>query len=182
MANKILLGAQVKRLLSSLSDRGTRHLSEIEADLNQTSFLLSGAIDKLSASFMSMHVAIAAQQEAVDVLLGGEAPTPEMVGKLKAGRAEIDRHVNAAVTGLQFQDMTSQLIGRTVQRINGLRDVLDRVDASGAGMLAESDTDEVIAALNRINKVLEEQSGKLDNALWKAVNQTHMESGDIELF
>lgn len=182
MASKTLLGSQVKRLLAALSGSGTRHLSEIEIDLDQTSFLLSGAIEKLGASFMSMHAAIAAQQIAVDALLGGAAPTPEMVEKLKAGRAEIDRNVNAAVTGLQFQDMTGQLIGRTVKRINGLRDVLERIGASGDGMHAESDADDIIAALNRINTVLKEQSGKLDNALWKAVNQTHMESGDIELF
>lgn len=182
MTSNTLLGAQVKRLLSSLSGRGARHLSEIETDLAQTNFLLSGAIEKLGASFMAIHAAIEAQQDAVDSLLSGAMPTPEMAGKLKAGRDEIDRHVNAAVTGLQFQDMTSQLIGRTVTRINGLRGVLDGIGAAGAGMLTESDADDIIVALNSINKVLEEQSGKLDSTLWKAVSQTHMESGDAELF
>jgi molecular chaperone DnaK (HSP70) len=182
MASKTMLGCQLKRLLSNLSDRGTRHLSEVETDLEQTSFLLNGAIGKLGASFSAMHAAVAAQQEAVDALLAGATPTSEMVESLKAGRAEIDRHVNAAVTGLQFHDMTSQLIGRTVRRIDGLRNVLGHIGASGTDMPADNDTKELVAALDRINSVLEQQSRELENALWKAVNQTHMESGDVELF
>jgi hypothetical protein len=182
MTTKTLLGLQVKRLLSSMSDRGTRHLSEIETDLAQTGFLLNGAVEKLGASFMAIHASIEAQQEVVDALLAGAAPTPEMMEKLKAGRNEINRHVNAAVTGLQFQDMTSQLIGRTVTRIHGLRDVLDGIGASGAGIPIESNADGVIAALDGINKELEERSAALDSGLVKAVSQTHMGSGDVELF
>jgi hypothetical protein len=182
MAGKTLLGSEVKRLLSSLSNRGTRHLSEIETDLEQTSFLLNGAIGKLGASFMGVHAAIESQQQAVDALLSGAGPTPEMVEKLRASRAEIGRHVNAAVTGLQFQDMTSQLIGRTVKRVSGLREVLDAIGTSGADMFPESGADHITAALNGINEVLDEQSGQLEGSLSKAVNQTHMESGDVELF
>jgi hypothetical protein len=37
---------------------------------------------------------------------------------------EVSHHVNAAVTGLQFQDMTSQLLERIVRRVIGLREAL----------------------------------------------------------
>lgn len=182
MTRKNLLGSQVKHLLSSLSDHGTQHLTEVETDLVQTTFLLGEAIEKLGASFMAMHKAVSEQQETVDLLLSGSTPTPEIVRKLKDMHDEIGQHVNAAVTGLQFQDMTSQLIGRTVKRVAGLRDVLGAIGASSSGMMPESDTEEIIALLSSINKVLEDQSVKLESALWKAVCQTHMESGDIELF
>jgi hypothetical protein len=182
MTTTTLLGVQVKRLLSNLPEHGSRHLSEIETDLAQTSFLLNGAIEKLGASFIAIHAAMEAQQELVDALLSGTAPTPEMVEKLKAGRNEINLHVNAAVTGLQFQDMTSQLIGRTVTRVHGMLDVLDGIAASAADMPTESSTDGVVAVLDDVNKMLEERSETLDNALWKAVSQTHMDSGDVELF
>jgi hypothetical protein len=182
MTRKTLLGLQVKHLLSSLSDHGTQHLTEIETDLVQTSFLLGEAIEKLGASFMAIHEAVTAQQAAVELLLAGAAPADDISEKLKAGQCEISQHVNAAVTGLQFQDMTSQLISRTVQRVTGLRDVLGGVGSGSAGIPAESDIHEVIATLNDINTQLEEQSVQLESALWKAVCQTHMESGDIELF
>jgi hypothetical protein len=182
MATERHLGSQVKHLLSNLSDHGTQHLTEVETDLVQTSFLLGEAIEKLGASFMAIHEAITAQREAIELLLSGAKVTPEIAAQLRAKHEEIGQHVNAAVTGLQFQDMTSQLIGRTVRRVTGLRDVLGGVASGTSQLPQESNTDEIIQTLNSINKVLEEQSVKLESALWKAVCQTHMESGDIELF
>jgi len=85
------------------------------------------------------------------------------------------------VTGLQFQDMTSQLIGRTMQRVTGLREVLGGVGSGSIG-ISESSAEDLLAALASINTALEEQSVKLESALYKAVCQTHMESGDVELF
>jgi hypothetical protein len=177
-----LLSSQVKRLLSSLSDQGTLHLTEVETDLMQTNFLLGEAIEKLGASFMAIHEAVCAQQAVVDLLLAGAAAKPDITQKLNAVKSEIGQHVNSAVTGLQFQDMTSQLIGRTVRRVNGLRDVLATLGSSSAVMMPEIDKEEMIALLSNINKAFEDQSIKLESVLWKAVNQTHMESGDIELF
>jgi hypothetical protein len=143
--------------------------------------LLGEAIEKLGASFMAIHEAVSAQQEMIDLLLSGAASGPDMAERLKAKQHEIAQHVNAAVTGMQFQDMTSQLIGRTVRRVIGLREVLGNV-VSGSSGISESNAEEIIQTLTDINKILEEQSGKLESALWKAVCQTHMESGDIELF
>ncbi|MBV8636024.1 MAG: chemotaxis protein [Burkholderiaceae bacterium] len=182
MTKKNLLGSQVKRLLTSLSDHGNQHLTEVETDLVQTTYLLSEAIEKLGASFMAIHEGIAAQKALVDLLLAGQIATPESQEKIKALQDEVAQNVNAAVTGLQFQDMTSQLIARTVRRIAGLRDVLGAVGSSGAEMLPESEQEDVVALLSEVSKALEEQSAKLESVLWKAVSQTHMESGDIELF
>jgi len=182
MTEKKLLGSQVKHLLVNLADHGTQHLQEIETDLVQTNFLLGEAIEKLGASFMAIHAAVSAQQEAIDMLLSGTAPTPEISEALRSRQGELALHINAAVTGLQFQDMTSQLIGRTVKRVTGLRDVLGGIGAGSSDIPSESDVDEFIAALGNMNRLLEEQSVKLESALWKAVCQTHMESGDIELF
>lgn len=182
MTRKNLLGSQVKLLLCSLSDHGSQHLTEVETDLVQTTYLLSEAIEKLSASFVAIHEGMSAQQETVDMLLSGAAASPEAQSRLRALQGELALHINAAVTGLQFQDMTSQLIGRTVRRIAGLRDVLGTIGASSAVIVPDSEPEEIITQLNGINKALEDQSNKLESVLWKAVSQTHMESGDIELF
>lgn len=173
---------QLKRLLSGLSDHGHQHLTEVETDLVQTTILLSEAIDKLGASFMAIHKAVSAQQAAVEKLLASEAPTPEVAELMKSMQGEINTHVNSAVTGLQFQDMTNQLIGRTVKRVTGLRDVLGVVGSGGSGVLPESDSEQIADLLERINKLLDDQSGKLESKLWRQVSQTHMNSGEIELF
>ena len=182
MARKALLGAQVKCLLSDVSDHCSRHLNEVETDLVQTSILLREAIEKLGASFMAIHEAVETQQQMVATLLENVGTDAELAEKLKAKHDEISVHVNAAVTGLQFQDMTNQLISRALQRVTGLRDVLASIESGESTLSDNSEAKELTAALYTINKTFEEQSLKLESALWKAVCQTHMESGDIELF
>jgi hypothetical protein len=182
MTKNALLGSQVKRLLSSLSEHSAQHLTETETDLTQTTVLLGEAIEKLSASFMAIHEAISAQQQVVDTLMSGTQLTADMAAQLKAKKEEIGLHVNAAVTGLQFQDMTNQLIGRAVRRVVGLRDVMGGVGSGSAIVSPEDDAERLHHALENINSVLETQSLRLEGELWKAVRQTHMESGDIELF
>jgi hypothetical protein len=182
MPKKKLLGIQVKHLLSGVSDHGTQHLAEVEADLVQTALLLGEAIEKLGVNFMAIHAAVCAQQETVNLLLSGKVPTSEYAEKLKEVDGEIGKRVNAVVTSLQFQDLTSQLIGRTVMRVTKLREYLDTLGSSCAVMLPDSDCDEIVNLLGQLNETLAAQSVELHSILRKAVTQTHMESGDIELF
>ncbi|MDB5727672.1 MAG: chemotaxis protein [Noviherbaspirillum sp.] len=176
------VSSQVKNLLSHLSDQGTHHLGEVESDLGQTRFLLRQAVEALAANFVALHAAAAAQQETIDELLAGAKPTGALTEKLRNARKEIDLHANAAVTGLQFQDMTNQLIERTADRVAGLRAMLDSLGMSGAGLPQDGREAEMAAALAGIIGAAEEQSSRLNGALRKAVSQTHMESGDVELF
>jgi len=85
MTREKLLGPQVRHLLSNLSDHGTQHLAEIETDLVQTNILLAEAIQKLGASFMAIHEAVSAQQQAIDAMIvGGAGIRPEAAAQLKA--------------------------------------------------------------------------------------------------
>lgn len=182
MTRKKLLGAQVKRLLEVVAENGNQQLTEVETELMQTTFLLGEAIEKLSASFMAIHEGVRAQQAMVDALLAGVQQQPDCAERLKSLQAEVGMHVNAAVTGLQFQDMTTQLIGRTVRRVTGLREVLDVLEGGSAGVLADASAEDVAVVLHSLNAVVENQTRKLECLLWKPVHQTHMESGDVELF
>lgn len=173
---------QVKDLLSGLSDHGNQHLTEVETDLIQTNILLSEAIEKLSASFMAIHEAVTTQQSMMESLLTNVPVSPAAIAELRTKSEQIGQHINAAVTGLQFQDMTNQLIGRITRRIVGFRDVLTVVGVGSTGIPVKADRDEMIVLLDKINETLRVQSTLLENELWKAVCQTHMESGDIELF
>ncbi len=184
MTRKNLLGSQVKRLLTSLSDHGNQHLTEVETDLVQTTYLLSEAIEKLGASFMAIHEGDRGAK-GVDrpAAVRQRRPRPQAQERIKALQDEVAQNINSAVTGLQFQDMTSQLIGRTVRRIAGLRDVLGAVGLEQRRQCCPSaNRTKWLPLLSEISKSLEEQSAKLESVLWKAVSQTHMESGDIELF
>lgn len=177
-----MLGSQVKRLLTGVSDHGRQHLLEVETDLVQTAFLLGEAVEKLGSSFFALHSAVGSQQNEVELLLTEMDTNDPKMERLRELRDEIVQHTNEAVTGLQFQDLTSQLLARTVQRIIGLRNVLSELALEGGGLPTEGNEDEIVIMLNDINKKLDEQSAGLKALLRKAVHQKDMDSGDIEMF
>jgi len=182
MARKKILGSHVKRLLSGVSMHGRRHLSEVETDLLQTELLLEEAVEKLTASFIAIHSAVGARQAAIDRILAGGKPTAEDSAQLAAMSGEIGTHVNTAITSMQFQDMTSQLIDRTLKRVTGLREFLGTLGEHGSSIRPESGSDEIVERLGKVSMALAIQSLELRSVLRKSVEQQHLESGDIELF
>ncbi|RJG15066.1 chemotaxis protein [Massilia cavernae] len=182
MTRKKILGSHVKRLLSGVSDHGRRHLTEVETDLRQTELLLEEAIGKLTTSFMAIHSAVDDRQGTINLLLAGGTPSAEDSARLGAMTGEIGVHVNTAITSMQFQDMTSQLLDRTLKRVTGLREFLDTVGTHGENLLPDSGSEEIADLLGKVGMALAIQSLELRTALRKSVNQHHLESGDIELF
>ena len=182
MVRKKILGSHVKRLLSGVSDHGKRHLTEVETDLIQTELLLEEAIDKLTGSFMAIHSAVGSRQETIDLLLAGGTPSLEESARLGRMSGEVGDHVNAAITSMQFQDMTSQLIDRTLKRVCGLREFLGTLGEFGSDVRPDSGSEEVVELLSKVSMALAIQSLELRSVLRKSVTQQHLESGDIELF
>jgi hypothetical protein len=182
MSGTTELGSQLKELLSGLSEHGHQHLAEAEKDLVQTTVLLSEAIEKLGTCFLGIHDAVTRQQAAIDELLANHPASPELAAQFKAAQGEIGSHVSSAVTGLQFQDMTSQLIERATRRIVGIREALDKLDGKELAGLGASNPDDMAALIACMNKALAEQGAQLQSLLQRSVSQTHMNSGDVELF
>jgi hypothetical protein len=125
------------------------HLLTASHDLERLQTLLSDACNALMASFhgasehlQGMHRA--AQDGGVEAM------------------AEAQRHLFAAVTALQFQDMASQLIAHTTRR---LRNCCDRLAAEAMG-----DDEEGAAVV--------EDAPMRPNP----VTQDEMDAGSIELF
>ena len=175
------MNQQVLHLLSGVSSHGNRHLAEVERDLVQMDVLLEEAIKKLGESFLAIHGAIRKQQEALDSMLSDDMSSPDVAVRLEMIRTEINSHVGAALTGLQFQDMTSQLIGRMVRHLSGLRDVFGEIDV-GESALPESSNEALLEKLSRISDRVSVRGSCLTGGVRSSVRQHHMESGDIELF
>ena len=138
-------------------------------------------VDRNPQKFMAIHQAVDLQQEALNSLLDDGAHASEHAARIEALRGEIGQHIGAAVTGLQFQDMTSQLIGRMARHLSGLRDVFGALDVSGT-VLPEGNDDAMLAALENISDRVTSRFSGLEGVVRSTVNQRHMESGDIELF
>lgn len=175
------INRQVIHLLCGVSAHGDQHLAEVERDLVQMDGLLEEAIKKLCASFMAIHEAVAKQQQALDSMLVDDTPPPEYAARLETIQGEINRHVGTAITGLQFQDMTSQLIGRMVKHLTGLRDVFGELEA-GRPVSADSSYEDLIEKLNQISSRVCARCAEQTENIRSSVSQRHMESGDIDLF
>lgn len=182
MSKKKMLGAHVKQLLSGVSDHGNAHLLEVETDLAQTMILLGEAIEKLGISFMSLHAAISSEQEEINIIVNSGCVEAASIDRLKLIQNDINSHINAAVTSLQFQDLTSQLISRTMQRCEGLREVLGALGGVSNTLPNDSESEQIAVLLKETTLRLQKQSDDLQSLLRKAVHQKHLDSGDIELF
>lgn len=182
MASNKVPVEELRRLLTAVSDHGAHHLVEVEADLMQTTFLLNGAIEKLGDSFMAIHTAVAEQQQQIDTLLSIANIPQASHQKIIALREKIGVEVNAAVTGLQFQDMTSQLITRVIKRVDGLKESLSALATHGEGMASENEHEEIVHLLEEMSVGLSTRDDALKGGLVKSVAQKDMNSGAIELF
>ena len=165
---------ELGQLLTDVSAEGIAHLEAVQADLAQTRMLLAEAIERLSSGFGALHEAVCAQGQAVQALQQG---VDTDCARLQDAGAAIERQVQAMVTALQFEDMTSQLIAHAGRRIAGLRGILAGV-GDGAQGAALGD----LAQLESLRAALAAQSRELDGRLMRSVDQRHMESGDITLF
>ena len=170
---------ELGQLLTDVSAEGIAHLEEVQADLAQTRLLLGEAIARLSSGFGALHAAVSVQRVAAEQLqrqaegAGGGGDGEE---QLRAAAAAIDTHVQAMVTALQFEDMTSQLIAQAGRRIAGLLGILAGV-GDGAQGLASGD----LTRLDALRTAMAAQSRELDGLLARSVDKRHMESGDITL-
>lgn len=176
------LALQLQHLLAALSQQSGRHLAEVETDLHQTGVLLAEAIEKLGNSFIGIHAAVSAQQAVIDSLQAELPISAEARTTLAQLQSAAGTQVNAAITALQFHDMTGQLLGRIGSHVASLRDVLEGVGATGVALAGNDSDAAALAVLGSANRMLVEKSTVVDAVAPKAVAQTHLESGDIELF
>ncbi|MBY0572414.1 MAG: chemotaxis protein [Undibacterium sp.] len=182
MSKKKMLGSQVKQLLAGVSDHGIAHLLEVETDLVQTTILLGEAIEKLGVNFLDLHASLTAQEEQISQIMASCSIPPINAQRLTEIQTDISLHINNAVISLQFQDLTNQLISRTVQRSAGLRELLNTLDVVGDIIPHDGEIEEISGLLSDIADKLEKQSVDLKSLLRKTVNQQDLGSGDIELF
>ncbi len=170
---------ELRTLLAAVASHGDQHLLEVESDLQQTAFLLNEAIEKLSSSFMKIHELIAQQH---NLLVTSGQCNEAMTFALRDYEEKIGDEVNSVVTGMQFQDMTNQLLHRTINRVNGLKELLRELAEHGYDMDANREHNDIARFLANIHETFDNSSHALSGSLRKAVGQQDMATGDIDLF
>jgi methyl-accepting chemotaxis protein len=175
----------------ALSERTSHFSQQIRSQIGTVHKLIhetEGAINEMASH--DRDSAVRSKQDfdaTMGVIQKVNALTANRVGDLAGIVAEIEQQVGIAITSLQFQDMTSQLIGHTQLRIEqsqrllaalyGVGDVL----ASMAAMSPDgTDPDQEHAArFQRVSELLEQVRTVTHR---NPVQAGQMATGDVELF
>jgi methyl-accepting chemotaxis protein len=108
------------------------------------------------------------------------------IERLADGSAEVTEQVNRAITALQFQDMTSQLLGHILQRVRTIQEVFGDLAALGKALSMPAAQEDIGGTLSAVRRESDRIAGRLDkmaNAIGSnPVGQAEMSQGDIELF
>ena len=178
---------ELGRLLAALCENGSQHLSRVESDLIQTMFLLNEAIEKIGQHFTAIHQAVSEQQAELELLLAQTGLPAQLVDSkqletLRDLREVIGDEVNSAVVGLQFHDLTSQLITRTISRANALRDLHLTFKAHGDGLSAGHESEAMARQLGEMDESLKLCRIDPGSESSHSVRQQHLGCGEVELF
>ncbi len=178
---------ELGRVLAALCENGSQHLSRVESDLVQTMFLLNEAIEKIGQHFTAIHQAVSEQQAELELLLAqtglpAQLADSKQLEVLRDLREVIGDEVNSAVVGLQFHDLTSQLLSRTISRTNGLRDLHLTFKAHGEGISAGHEPGAMARQLDEMGESLKLCHIDLGSESCHSVRQQHLGCGEIELF
>ena len=166
----------------SLSEKTNKFSSQIRILVGDVNVSLKGAeqtINTLAATDMS-HV-MQSKKHVYDMMQDLTRLNETLAqDSIELGRInkEVERNVSTAVSTLQFQDMSSQLIGHAQMRLAAIREVADKI-GNGASSATSQEYLEQIAAYNNS---LHEHVISLDAKKSNPVSQDNFETGDIELF
>lgn len=162
------------QLLTDVSTQGIAHIEIVQAYLTQICMPLAKAIDRLLPGFDALHEAVCAQDDAAQAL---QQDAGADRAQLHNTGAAIERQMQAMVTALQFEVMTSQIIAHAGQRTAGLSEILTGV-SNGAQAIVLGD----LAQLGNLRTALAAQSRDLNGHLMRSVDQRHIESGGTTMF
>lgn len=166
-----------------LSDRSSEFSSLIRNHVQDVYVSVSSAEEAINA-LASKDTSYAAQskQRADEMMAAARAmnqQTMEAADQMYGIAHQVEKDVGVAVTSLQFQDLTSQLLGhvnKRVERLQGLAETVAKVTRAdqGAGTIAER-----VATLKTS---IQESIVLLDALTHNPVSQNTMESGNFDLF
>lgn len=153
MNSSHLTDKQALGYLLGLSELIQEQIEIACADVVQTGQLLDDAIDQLNASFQALGEGLIQPSPATDT-------------------SWLVPHVHSAITGLQFHDMTDQLLRRIKIRLQDVQEIV-----SNSLVTNEHTTD-----WDKSMELLAEQRTAIQKQLRGSLRQTSLDTGDVELF
>lgn len=167
------------RNLSENTDKFSQQIRKLVHTVNDSLVSAEASINRLAATDMTF---VMESKQRVQKMMGDLSELNATMAKnaVELGQinAKVEQNVSVAVSTLQFQDMSSQLIAHAQMRMAALREVANQM---GLG-LDSPNRGEYLAQIAAYNKSLHEHVVMLDARKSNPVAQDNFETGGIELF
>ena len=123
-------------------------------------------------------------QNMMENISGINYKTSLTVERLSAIANEVEGDVRVAVTSLQFQDLSTQLLSHIQGRVEAIESILAKVASISMDQnsTVEDPADDSSLRLVRFQQAIDEAAETIGQLKHNPVSQEHMASGDIELF
>ncbi len=176
---------ELRKLLTAVSEHGNKHLVAIESDLKQAAFLLDEAISKLGDSFMALEQQISVQETTISNLKKTDGIDENNRQTLASSQAEVHQQIQQVVTNLQFQDMTNQILERSLKRVDCLKSLIYEIgnhgDDADVGILIR-EQEEIAEYIDKLKQGLDDSDAINSGINNRSVDQKNMSSGSVDLF
>ncbi|MES1981825.1 MAG: methyl-accepting chemotaxis protein [Pseudomonadota bacterium] len=167
------------RKLSDKTGKFSKEIRLLVHNANDSVISAEDAITKLAANDMTF---VMNSKHNVQVMMKDMTTLNESMAtnaiELNKINAKVEKNVAVAISTLQFQDMSSQLIGHAQMRMAALQEVAAQM-SSGVENQGQREYLEQIAAYNR---ALQAHVMSLDARKSSPVAQENIDTGGIELF
>jgi methyl-accepting chemotaxis protein len=166
----------------NLSDKTNKFSSQIRGLVDAVNKSLVEAEESISKLATKDMTYVMDSKKHVEAMMGDIAELNKTIAsngvELNEISTKVEQNVAVAVSTLQFQDMSSQLIGHAQMRLAALREVVNEL-GKGSDRLSCQEYLEQLAAYNQslIQHVI-----TLDEKKSNPVAQNNFDTGDIELF
>jgi len=167
------------RNLSENTNKFSKQIRSLVHNVNDSLVSAETAINKLAANDMTFvmdskkHV-----HEMMSDLSALNETMAQNAVELSQINAKVEYNVGVAVSTLQFQDMSSQLIGHAQMRMAALQEVANQMTQG----IDSPSRQEYLEQIARYNQSLHEHVVTLDAKKSNPVAQDNFDTGDIELF
>ncbi|MDO8465590.1 MAG: methyl-accepting chemotaxis protein [Gallionella sp.] len=167
------------RNLSENTNKFSKQIRSLVGNVSTSLIEAEHYIDKLAANDMTF---VMDSKQHIKVMMNDLTELNETIAKnaveLNHLNSKVEHNVGVAVSTLQFQDMSSQLIGHAQMRMAALQEVANEM-SKGTDRPNRHEYLDQIAAYNRL---LHEHVVTLDAKKSNPVAQDNFDTGDIELF
>lgn len=167
------------RALSKKTTHFSDQIRSLMTDLHSSFSNADTSIQRISS--VDMGFASESKRRIEQVLEQLETINRESADALASQSAlayEVDENINQATTGLQFQDMTTQLLDHTRMRLDVILELMDTL----SNLSPDDISGDSASVLSQVQMHLQNTRNKIGSMKHNPVAHKSMDSGDIELF